>query len=65
MIGSFQGAQQTMWRLNIAETSNKAIKLLPEEHRSRSTIKYTNFFIVFATATTSIAAGPCECIPYM
>ena len=60
LIGLFQGAQQTLWRLYIAETSGVAIKLLPVEMREKSTLKYTNFFLSFATATTSIAAGPGE-----
>ena len=60
LIGLFQGSQQTLWRLYIGETSERAITFLPEEKRKKSTIKYTNFFIAFATASTNVAVGPCK-----
>ena len=62
LIGFFQGGHLALWRVYIGETSEKAIKMLPEEMRAKSMIKYTNFFMAFTVGTTSVALGPGMCL---
>ena len=57
-VGLFQGGQMTILRAYIGETSNTVIAMLPPEKQKKSTIKYTNFFLVFTMSTLCNAIGP-------
>ena len=58
MIGFFQGAQMTLMRAYIGETSAAVISTMSPEKRHKSTLKYTNFFITFTVCSLSVMVGP-------
>ena len=60
MIGSFQGAQLTLFRTYIGETSVTVISTMAPEKREKSTLKYTNFFITFFSCSLAVMFGPGE-----
>lgn len=60
MIGFYQGAQMTLLRAYIGETSATVISTMSPEKRRKSTLKYTNYIITFSVCSLSVLAGPGE-----
>ena len=66
LSGVFIGISQSLTRTYGGESSEKVIQMRKEaslestdhNNKSKSSLKYTNFFILFATSVIGLASGP-------